>query len=103
MTDTDKTAAPPPDDGILRRWIIVHEPGLVPELKMPPTQSAEGVLDFLIALRDCRPQGTTYTVARLTWNNDLWVNSGDEELTIAELSHPRLFKKRVARVRESIL
>lgn len=86
--------------GILKRWIIVHEPGKVPEKKIPHPQTSEGALDFLISLALCRPNGTRYTLAALTWNHDLWVSEGGEELDICRLARPRIFAKRVRAIAE---
>jgi hypothetical protein len=85
---------------VIKRWIIVHEPGKVPEKKRPHPQTDDGVVDFLITLALCRPPGTSYTLAQLTWDHDLWVSSGDEELSILRLSGPRRFAKRVRAVAE---
>lgn len=85
-------------DAVTKRWIIVHEPGLVPEKKVPHPQSAAGEEDFLIQLALCRPEGTSYTVARLTWDHDLWVSDGGEELSIARSYAPRKFARRVREV-----
>ena len=84
MTDEMQNPTPAPDsDGVvIKRWIIVHEPGLVPEKKRPDAQTPEGVLAFLRELIACRPEGTRYTVAELTWDHDMWVSDGHELLDI---------------------
>lgn len=84
---------------IVKRWIIVHEPGRVPEKKVPP-QTCEGTMDFLISLALCRPEGTRYTVAALTWNHDLWVSEGGEDLDICRSARPRIFARRVRAIAE---
>jgi hypothetical protein len=90
------------DEGgcVVKRWIIVHEPGKVPEMKSPLMQTHDSALDFLIQLALCRPEGTRYTLAELTWNQDLWVSEGGEALDILRLERPRLFARRVREVAE---
>ncbi|MBR0653442.1 hypothetical protein GXW78_27615 [Roseomonas terrae] len=83
---------------VIKRWIIVHEPGMVPEKKRPHPQTSEGAEDFLIQLALCRPPGTRYTLACLTWDHDLWVCSGEEALSMSFLARPRIFAKRVQRI-----
>ena len=89
-----------PADTVLKRWIIVHEPGKVPEKKIPHPQTCDGAADFLIALALCRPEGTRYTVARLTWDHDLWVSEGGEDLAILRAERPRMYAKRVRSIAE---
>lgn len=57
-----------------RHWIIVTEPGCVPEKKGGFTH--DQVSSFLRELVECRPAGTDLTVVSLTWDFDLWVESG---------------------------
>lgn len=80
------------DSQIKKIWIIVHEPGHVPEKKgsFSNDDKAEAFLRELIA---CRPIGTRYTVARLTWDDDLWVDDGGETLSIIESWAPRNARK----------
>ena len=85
---------------VVKRWIIVHEPGRIPEKKNPCPQTDDGVTDFLIALALCRPPGTCYTVAELTWDHDLLVQSGREALAECRLAGPRRFAKRVRGIAE---
>lgn len=76
---------PPCDEGgaVRRRWIIVQEPGCIPEKKGHfPYERLEGFLRELIA---CRPAGTQYTIVSLTWDFDIWVESGREYLTMCEV------------------
>lgn len=98
MSSPETTAG---DGGtVVKRWIIVHEPGKVPEKKTPHPQTDDGAMDCLISLALCRPPGTDYTLAELTWDNDLWVSSGHEELSILRLGAPRKFAKRVRGIAE---
>ena len=98
MSSEQKTT----DDGgcVIKRWIIVHEPGKVPEKKNPHPQTHDGATDFLICLALCRPKGTRYTLAELTWDHDLWVQEGHEELAECRLAGPRRFAKRVRGIAE---
>lgn len=104
MPDRPHCLAPtaPNADGdcILQRWIIVHEPGKVPEKKHPHPQTCEGAIDFLITLALCRSKGTRYTLVQLTWDQDLWVSEGAEELAICRIAAPRRFARRVRDVAE---
>lgn len=86
------------DEAVVKRWIIVHEPGKVPEKKRPLSQTHEGAIDFLIQLALCRPEGTEYTLAELTWDHDLWVQSGGEALAMCRIAAPRRFAKRVREI-----
>lgn len=90
------------DDGgtVIKRWIIVHEPGKVPEKKIPHPQTSGGATDFLISLALCRPAGTRYTIAELTWDHDLWLQEGAEALTECRFAGPRRFAKRVRSIAE---
>jgi hypothetical protein len=82
VSATDPTPPPVDDTGsIRRRWIIVHEPGLIPEKKGPFATDAEAC-DFLCQLFDCRPPGTHFTMLELTWDFDLWATSGRETLYV---------------------
>ncbi len=77
--------APPPciEDGSARRtWIIVHEPGLVPQTKRPPDQSHMGVITFLRELMANRASETRFIIAVLSYGFDLWVQDGREFLAI---------------------
>lgn len=87
-------------EAVIKRWVIVHEPGKVPEKKRPHPQTYDGMVDFLICLALCRPPSTSYTLAQLTWDHDLWVSSGNEELSILRLGAPTRFAKRVRAVAE---
>lgn len=60
---------------VKKGWIIIHEPGKIPDLKCPPDQSDDGLDAFLVELTKHYPT-STFTVCRLTWNDDLWVESG---------------------------
>lgn len=84
---------------VVKQWIIVQEPGRVPEKKAPP-RTDDGAVDFLIQLALCRPAGTHYTLAELTWDHDLWVQSGSEALAMCRLAGPRRFAKRVRSIAE---
>jgi hypothetical protein len=75
-----------------RAYILVHEPGCVPEKKVP-RQTHEGVTEFLLALQMCRPKGTHYTVVQVVWDGDIWVDSGSMWLDIEKGMAPRKFAK----------
>lgn len=60
---------------IKKGWIIIHEPGKIPDLKRPPDQSDDGLDAFLGELTKHYPT-SKFTVCRLTWNDDLWVEDG---------------------------
>ena len=64
-----------PGETIRKGWIIIHEPGRIPDLKVPHPQSDEGLDAFLGELTKLYPT-STFTVARLTWNDDLWIEDG---------------------------
>ncbi|KQO88934.1 hypothetical protein ASF33_20210 [Methylobacterium sp. Leaf92] len=67
---------------IKRGWIIVHEPGLIPALKIPHPQTDDSLDVMLEALTKNYPKNTKFTVACLTWNEDLWIEDGAERLAI---------------------
>lgn len=77
-------------DTVCRTYIVVHEPGMVPEKKIPE-QSNDGVSAFLIELEACRPEGTHYTVVQLIWDGDIWVHSGHAWLGEHRICAPRKF------------
>lgn len=73
------SAMPPPVEGYLatrRHWIIVHEPGRIPQKK--GAFRFDQILPFLRELMACRSAGTRYTVISLTWDYDIWAESGHE-------------------------
>lgn len=77
---------PPVVEGHLstrRHWIIIHEPGRIPEKK--GAFRNDQVIPFLRELDACRPDGTLFTVCSLTWDYDLWVDSGRDRLVEAEV------------------
>ncbi len=63
-------------------FIVIHEPGRIPDLKKPPHPSREGAERMLAELLHYRPTARL-TLARLTWNDDLWIDDGHETLSIA--------------------
>lgn len=72
-------AMPPPVEGDLstrRHWIIVHEPARIPEKK--GAFRFDQVLPFLRELMACRSEATRYTVISLTWDYDIWAESGHQ-------------------------
>jgi hypothetical protein len=76
----------PPVEGDLstrRHWVIVREPGCVPQKKGPFL--FDQVDGFLQELVDCRPEGTQLTIVSLTWDFDVWVDDGHERLGRHEL------------------
>lgn len=79
-----KHVPPVEGDGATRRhWIIVQEPGCIPEKK---GHFLRGQLEpFLRELLACRPAGTHYTFVTLTWDFDIWVESGREFLTTCDV------------------
>jgi hypothetical protein len=66
-----------------RHWIIVQEPGCVPEKKGGFT--FDQVSPFLRELMACRPEKTQLTVVSLTWDFDIWVESGHDWLRTDEV------------------
>lgn len=68
---------------VTRQWVIVREPGCVPETKRPIGTLHSDALTLLRELVACRPENATLTLARLTSDGELWVSCGREELTIS--------------------
>lgn len=65
-----------------RHWVIVHEPGRIPDKKGPfPNDMVNA---FVRELLDCRPAGTRAIVCSLTWDFDLWVEDGRARLSIED-------------------
>lgn len=87
-------------DSVIKRWIIVREPGCVPEKKCPPHQSNLGAIAMIADLLDCRPPGTHLTLCELTWDHDLWASDGREELTIFNAIAVRKVKRQMHDLRE---
>lgn len=77
---------------VKRVYIIVHEPNKIPEKKIP-VQTYDGVTEFLLALKLCRPADTDYTVVELIWDGDIWVQSGNEWLAVEKATKRRHFFK----------
>lgn len=60
---------------IIKRWVILADPGCAPE-KKGSFNDDEHLEQFLREVIACRPAQTAITVAYLTWNHDLWLESG---------------------------
>lgn len=65
-----------PKEQILRAFVILKEPGKIPEKKGPFT-SYELLNRFIDELETHRPTAEL-TICELTWDLDLWVESGRE-------------------------
>lgn len=72
------------DSCVRRTWIIVNQPGCVPQKKSPPDQSAGGVETFLRELVACRPDGTKFTIVQLSHDFDLWVEDGHCQIQVSD-------------------
>lgn len=62
---------------VLRAFVIINEPGRIPEKKGPFTSTS--LLDrFLADLEGHRSADAIITIAELTWDLDLWLTSLDD-------------------------
>jgi hypothetical protein len=68
---------------IKRRYIIVKQPGKIPDKKRP-IQSHAGAFDMLRELRGLYPDALLL-LCEITWDDDLWVSDGDEVLHLQEI------------------
>lgn len=68
---------------IKKTWLVVRKPGCVPTVKRPDLYP--NPLDMVREILDHEPEGTTVTICHLTWNDDLWVDDGREQLNIARM------------------
>lgn len=66
-------------------FILVHEPGRAPDKKRPPVPTSDGAERMLCELLNCRP-AARLTLARLTWDDDLWVDDGHSTLSETAIS-----------------
>jgi hypothetical protein len=70
-----------PNEQVKRGFVILHRPGQIPEKKGPFT--SEPLLGrFTREVIACRPADTRIIVARLTWDDDLWLDDGREMIRI---------------------
>lgn len=60
---------------IKKRWIIRTSPGRQPEKKMPVDQTNSGIISMLRDMMKLDPNAS-FIVAMLTWDDDLWLESG---------------------------
>lgn len=81
---------------VVRYWIIIFEPGLVPDKKVPIPQTDAGAIDFLRKLIALHKLETRLTLCRLTWNHDLWVDDGREYVAIRDGFRPGRIQRRRA-------
>lgn len=78
---------------IKKRFVIVREPGKIPEKKVAIGTEAH-VYNFVSELYKHRAPGTTLTVAELTTYDDLWLTDGRELMRLFE-SGPGSRKRRL--------
>ncbi|WP_451985835.1 hypothetical protein [Azospirillum endophyticum] len=84
--NTDSPAGPtevrpePAQDCVIKRWIIMYEPGMVPQVKGPMPDHDSNIA-FLRELMRHNPTAT-FTVCEVVWNHDLWVTDGHEAIAI---------------------
>ena len=69
---------------VRKSWVIVREPGRIPETKSPMKPTWEGVETLIRELIECRPEGTQLILARLSYGYDLWTEDAREWLRIGE-------------------
>lgn len=83
------TDFPPPPcvhqgNTVRKSWVIVREPGRIPETKKPMRTDWDGVEKLIRDLIECRPEGTQLTLASLSYGYDLWVEDAREWLQMGE-------------------
>lgn len=87
-------APPDPCGSVLKVFIILQDAGCAPEKKGPfPERMVEA---FVREARQRRPADSKITIAQLTWNLDLWVQSADEYLSMIDLAQPRRGRRAAA-------
>lgn len=67
---------------VIKRWIIMHEPGMVPQVKGPMPDHDSNIA-FLRELMQHNP-AATFTVCEVVWNHDLWVTGGHEAIAVED-------------------
>jgi hypothetical protein len=70
-------------DQVLKRWIIVKEPSIIP-LKKVPKNSDGGAIEMLKELRSLYPEAVLILV-ELAYGDDLWLTDGDEAIRLDEI------------------
>lgn len=73
---------------IKRRWIIVHQPGMIPD-KKGPFRGEDDLKRFLDELVAHSGIEGIFTIVSLTKNDDIWVDLADEWLLAYALAAPR--------------
>ncbi len=82
LTELMKFVPPIDACGTTRRhWIVISEAGKIPEKKGPFKE--EQINPFLTELVEHRSKQASFSVVSLTWDFDIWVESGRERLSIA--------------------
>lgn len=70
-------------DSMIRRWIIIHEPGRVPVIKNPIPSDVGNTHAMLEELTKHYPDAR-FTICSLDWMLSLHVEDGHQELEIAK-------------------
>ncbi len=85
-----------------RTWIILREPGCVPERKLPP-KDRDGLRDFLRELAECRPIGTSITLVHVGMINpdDIDCQCGREWLSIFDRRWAKRSKRLFAHLKRA--
>ena len=73
------------DTTVEKRFIIVRENWKVPEIKKPPKNTDDGVIEMLRELIELHDDDTHFTVCEIVYGQDLWVSDGREVLSNHDL------------------
>lgn len=57
-------------------FVLIHEPGCVPQRKIPHPQTMVGAVAFVAECLECRSPWTDYTICEVTPELDLHTESG---------------------------
>lgn len=85
MTDYPPPPCAHQGNTVRKSWVIVQEPGRIPETQKPMQPSWEGLENLIRELIKCRPEGTQLTLASLSYGYDLWVEDAREWLREGEI------------------
>lgn len=77
---------------IKQRYIIIQQTGMIP-IKNKPINTQEGLIKMLKEILMHYPPDTVIIVARLTEDDDLWVDDGWEYLQMDMVNQIRKFKR----------
>jgi len=87
---------PEESTSVIHSFVIIKDPGMS-VVKKGPFKRAH-LRAFILELLPYGPQERIITIAEVTWNGDLWVESLDEFLSYARIKRPQPWRRTLASI-----